>query len=216
MWKCAHCGVDNRDDFSGCYKCFRPGPFAASSPQNGGVAARIAQGIASGASRAGQGLLSGAGDYLERRYKTLHGLTSFIEVVGWLVCLTIIFIPFGLLMVIAAQAARVSIDIEDNTRKTHKVLAEILAELRRSGDGARATESTETFTRPQVAILPLATNAAQIAEAAPTAPRPASSPPPVSARRNADSVPIACAACRTSILGLSVGDFCPKCGAEVV
>lgn len=50
------------------------------------------------------------------KYKTYVFVITYIEVFGWIVCVTIIGIPLGLILVLGSQAARVLLDIEANTR----------------------------------------------------------------------------------------------------
>lgn len=84
----------------------------------------------------GAGAAGEVGEYLARRHKTLHALAKFTEIAGWLICITIAFIPIGLLLVVAAQSILVNVEVENNTRRTNALLEEILLELKSNSTGA--------------------------------------------------------------------------------
>ena len=74
--------------------------------------------------------------FLENRYKTLFMIAKIVEVIGWLLCLTIIFIPFGLAMVLYAQTVLVFVSTEDNTRRSLVALERIATALSTGGVSA--------------------------------------------------------------------------------
>lgn len=60
------------------------------------------------------------------KFKALVFATIFFEWVGWIICITIIGIPFGLALILAGQSARVLIEIEKNTSETRMLLKQNL------------------------------------------------------------------------------------------
>lgn len=60
------------------------------------------------------------------KFKALVFVVTFYEWFGWVLCITIIGIPFGLGLVLASQAVRLLIEIEKQTRKTNSMLADTL------------------------------------------------------------------------------------------
>ena len=56
-------------------------------------------------------------------------MSKFIEIVGWILCLTIVLIPFGLALVLNAQFVLVGLEIENNTR----ILADHFSSATQSG-----------------------------------------------------------------------------------
>ncbi len=60
------------------------------------------------------------------KFKALVFVTTFFEWVGWIICITIIGLPIGLAFVLAAQSARVLIEIEKNTAETRNLVKQSL------------------------------------------------------------------------------------------
>jgi len=60
------------------------------------------------------------------KFKALVFVTTFFEWVGWIICITIIGLPIGLAFVLAAQSARVLIEIEKNTAETRSSVKQSL------------------------------------------------------------------------------------------
>lgn len=56
------------------------------------------------------------------KFKSLVFVITFYEWLGWIICITIIGIPVGLSLVLAAQSIRVLIEIEKNTSETRNLL----------------------------------------------------------------------------------------------
>lgn len=73
------------------------------------------------------------GEFLERRHKTLLALTKLVEIAGWILCITIIFLPLGLWMVLYSQTVLVQVQTENNTRKALSILERIASRTGPSG-----------------------------------------------------------------------------------
>jgi len=56
------------------------------------------------------------------KFKILVFVITFYEWVGWILCITIVGIPIGLGLVLISQYIRLTIEIENNTRKTNELL----------------------------------------------------------------------------------------------
>jgi len=63
---------------------------------------------------------------IRKRHKTIRGLVRFGNFIGWVLIITIIFIPLGLPLLFMGHLVLANLEIEHNTRETATLLRELI------------------------------------------------------------------------------------------
>jgi hypothetical protein len=64
--------------------------------------------------------------FQNKELRTLVFAVTFVEIFGFVICITIILIPVGILLILNAQHVMVHIKTEKNTRETNILLQKLL------------------------------------------------------------------------------------------